>query len=56
MFIKTLVGTCGTRRCHNQDEKQDLKYCIAEDNILEILGGNGKDLSLPGHGAVSSGD
>jgi len=47
MIIKTSVGTCRNGRCHNQDDKRDLKYCITEHNIREILGyhsGAGEDL------------
>ena len=59
VFIRTSVGTYGTGRCHNQDDKGDLKHCIADDNIREILGSDssvGEDLSLLRCGAVSSGE
>ena len=59
VFIKISVSTCGTGRCHNQDDKRGLKYCIAEDNVREILCSDsnvGEDLSLLGCGAVSSGE
>jgi hypothetical protein len=59
VFIRTSVGTYGTGRCHNQDDKRDLKHCIAEDNMREILGSDssvGEDLSLLRCGAVSSGE